>query len=152
MTARNPIAEATLAHTVDRNFGDRDRLTRAEAATLMHLLITEAGITGDHCAFYQPRAVPGWQPFDGPPDRTASPEELTGQAMEHLRDIACLCLVPWADSVELRYDAPGSMAPMQRSAVIFAPDGMGRSTYDYLRERCDRLVIVEEDAAPEEDD
>lgn len=50
---------------------------------------------------------------------------------------------------QVRYDQPGSMHPMQHAEITFAPEGMTEdtpgSTYSYLRDHCDRLLIVRQE-------
>lgn len=50
---------------------------------------------------------------------------------------------------DVRYDQPGSMAPGQKSDIIFAPAGLSKETKLYLRRRTAKLYIVSVDDHPD---
>lgn len=52
---------------------------------------------------------------------------------------------------QIRYDEPGSMAPLQRATLMFVAEALGDYEYDQIgqmRRRADRVLIVTGEAEP----
>lgn len=80
--------------------------------------------------------------------------EATAKAWADMcRGITCISVLPtvyWVGQEErhgpgVRFDAPGSMHPLQQAQIIFVPESAAqrRETLAYLRRHAERVLIVQ---------
>lgn len=126
----------TLIEHVRRHIGRRHRINRDEMAMLLHALIIECRLDVQNDYMARSKGHPRHLPVPAPTVAEAWAEAC--------RDITCVSVVAdeSASDKYIRYDQPGSIDPMMHATLMFAPDGL--DDYDYLRQHCDRLLIVEE--------
>jgi len=80
------------------------------------------------------------------------PQPVSSTAAEAWAELChgVTCVSVWPDGEDhncVRYDEPGRMHPLQHAPLMFAPaelEGMEYDQIGQLREKCDRLVIVED--------
>jgi hypothetical protein len=67
--------------------------------------------------------------------------------VEACRGITCISvsLCSYLRDGQVRYDQPGRMHPTQHAEITFAPEGLLASTYYYLRQHADRVLVVRQD-------
>lgn len=124
---------STILDTVRRLVGRRSRISREEAVRLLTEL-HEAGLTD---------LDDDWHggPYDARSGATAA--RSAAAWVDRVRDIIVVSVVPWRDGpAEVRYDTPGSMAPMMQAELMLCTDSI--NDLDYLRRRCGRLLVLEE--------
>lgn len=59
--------------------------------------------------------------------------------------ITCISVMSGGDGLSVRYDQPGTMHPLHRAEVIFAPESLERHEYDQigqLRQHAKRVLVV----------
>ena len=105
-------------------FGDRETITRDDLRAWLAMRATNGAID-----------LPGI-------GREISADAPTNWA-NAVRNIVFVSLFDEPDGpASIRYDEPGSMHPMQRASVSFVSDSMPTGSIDYIRDHCERLIIV----------
>lgn len=120
---------------VREQVGSRHKISPAEMKSILRAIHHEYGM--DSLAnSYVPRS------FDG----QSKQPWLAWMAM--LRGCTIISVGDGLRDGNVRYDQPGSMAPDQHAAIIFVrAGGVRRETLDYLRQHCERLLIVSDEVS-----
>lgn len=143
----------TTIDTVRRLVGRRSRISREEMATILTALAADGLDLRNDCA-------PETWDWDGA--RAAedqSPAQIARAAhywARMCRDITCISVMASGCTPhgQVRYDQPGSMAPMQHADLMFVSERLRGYEYDpigYLRRHADRVLIVRSDSADDDD-
>lgn len=124
----------TIIASVRARIGRRHRITATEMRAILGEMATQNLVTLD----------------DWPIGRRGT--DPAAEWTRACRGITIISVLADTDSPRVRYtssnpgairfDEPGSMHPMLRATLMFAPATMQEHTYDYLRQRCRRLLIV----------
>lgn len=122
----------TMLDTVRRHVGRRPRITRGEMIAIL------ADLAGDGLGLDN-----GW----GGPDADGWANMCRGITVVSVLEDGQAFTARAASSNpgSIRYDDPGSMHPMLRAAVMFAPADLADMPYDQigqLRRRAGRVLIV----------
>lgn len=131
--------------TVRRRVGRRHKISRQEMADILTSLAAEGLDLGNDCMSHVYEWIPatdrhGMSAGGIRPDAP----RIWANACTHITCISVLAdgCIPHG---QVRYDQPGSMAPMQHAVLMFVPAELGDHEYDQIgqmRRKADRLLIV----------
>lgn len=129
---------------VRRIVGRRHKISAEDMIAILDALHREVGL--DLRNSYVASTLDLSSPYDQESGHAQSPTAACAWA-RMCRDITCISVDARGGLRDgyVRYDQPGSMNPMQRAEILFAPSALEGREYDQidqLRRHADRVLVV----------